>query len=224
MTVNALMAKAQDVWQRQGVLVLLWKTLRFVPLRFKLYVCLPVARLLGIPTPLKLLDRKVLEQDIFGWLAAKPDVKRVLFAGIESYTWHYYRFFPKQDFQTIDFVPKQAFWGRKGFHTVGSVTELDKHYPNARFDAVVYNGIIGWGLNAKADVDMALRQAHAVLAKGGILVIGWDNEPRFIDFPLEELEGYKLFRPLVPEEPGLESHRYEASPLRHHTYDFLIKE
>lgn len=226
-----LIEAAKQTLRTQGCVALMGKGLRYVLLRLRLYVWLPLAYRLGIPTPLRLPDRTFLERDVFGWLAAQPQVKRVLFAGIESYTWHYFRLLPGADFYTIDFAPKQAKWarnggrkgGRKGFHTVGSVTELAAYYPAESFDVVILNGLIGWGLDTEAEIELSFTQAHKVLKPGGILIVGWPNEPKYIDFTLEKLAGYQLFEPLVVTELGLQGHRVEVSPWRRHTFDFLRK-
>ncbi|TKW61209.1 MAG: class I SAM-dependent methyltransferase [Blastochloris viridis] len=222
MTTN-LIHRVCAVVRTEGTGTLVWKMLRYIPLRLRLYVWLPLAYRLGLPTPLKLPDRTFLERDVFGWLAAKPEVKRVLFAGIESYTWHYYRLLPDKAFFTIDISPQQEKWGRKGFHTVGSVTDLSRLYKPESFDVVVMNGLIGWGLDKKDDINRSFHEAYNVLAKGGLLIVGWPNEPKYIDFRLDELDGYALFKPYVPKALGLEQHRVEVSPWRRHTFDFLIK-
>lgn len=219
-----ILLKIRHVLRAEGAGALVYKALRYVPLRLRLYVWLPLAYKLGIPTPLNLPDRHFLERDIFGWLSSRAGVQRVLFAGVESYTWHYYRLLGAgQELYTIDFVPKQACWGRKGFHQTGSVTELSRYYPAGSFDVVIYNGVIGWGLDAEHDVNQALEEAYQALAPGGMLIIGWDNEPKYTPFVLERLAGYRKFKPLVPNELGLAGHRHEASPWRRHTFDFLAK-
>lgn len=179
------------------------------------------ARRLGIDYSLKTADRRVLEQDIFGKLLAADHCRRILFAGVEKYTCHYPRFFPGKAFHTIDWDKDKAHYGTPGLHRVGSVCELGQFYPPASFDAVLFNGLVGYGLNAADDVDRAFVAAHTVLVPGGVFILGWNNTPRHLSFALEALPGYLLFSPFTPALPGIASHRFAVATDNGHTFDFL---
>lgn len=179
------------------------------------------ARRLGIDYSLKTADRRVLEEDIFGKLLADAQCRRILFAGVEKYTCHYPRFFPGKAFNTIDWDKGKAHYGTPGRHRVGSVCELEKFYPPASFDAVLFNGLVGYGLNAADDVDRAFAAAHTVLAPGGLFILGWNNTPRHLSFALDALPAYGLFSPFTPALPGMSSHRVAVATDNGHTFDFL---
>ncbi len=172
-------------------------------------------RLFGIAAPIRLADRTFLEETIFPWLGATQ--KTILFVGTRLYTAHYPRLLPQLDFHTIDIDPKNRIFGTSGKHLTGDVTRLGDYYPPA-FDAVVLNGVIGWGLDDKRDVDAALRQIAGVLKPGGPLILGWNNIPRRNTFPLESLEGLGLFTPYVPS--FLSTYRHETETPMLHTFDF----
>lgn len=180
--------------------------------------------LLNIEAPLRNPDREFLEQTIFPWLRAANDVQKILFVGVEYCTWHYKKQFYDKEFYTIDVDERLAVFGNGDLHVVGSVLDLKKFFANNFFDAVVLNGVLGYGLNSRQQVNAALVAIYGSLRTGGKLIVGWDNDPKFIDFPLEELKGYKLFAEYIPTEFGLRSNRIEVNPDNRHTFDFLCKQ
>jgi SAM-dependent methyltransferase len=176
-------------------------------------------RLLGIPAPIASPDRAYLEGVIFAWAAQTP--RTILFAGTRLYTAHYPQLLPGSDFHTIDIEPGNRVYGARGRHVTASVTALDQHYPPALFDMVILNGVIGWGLNERADVETALAQAAHVLKPGGILILGWNNVAPRNAVPPDSLAGLQAFAAFAP--PFLSGHRHEtATPMRH-TFDFYAR-
>jgi hypothetical protein len=177
----------------------------------------------GFDYALKSADRAFLEQEIFAKLLMQGRYCRILFAGVEIYTCHYARLFRQKEFHTIDWESQKAIYGNRGLHQVGSVCHLDGYYDNDYFDTVLFNGLVGYGLNSRVDVDLALAQAHNVLNDDGLLIIGWNNTQSHLDFSLEDLPSYKLFQKHIPTVLGLESHRIAISSDNNHTFDFLSK-
>ncbi len=218
----SLKHKIKQTLQTHGPLTLLWKALRYPWLRVYHYVVLPACFYLGIPTPMRKPDRTFLEQQIFGYLASCANVQDILFAGVEIYTWHYPRLLPGQRLHTIDMNPRLARYGNPGLHTVGSVCTLDQYYSSQQFDVVMYNGLIGFGLNDPAEIQQALAQAYQVLKPGGLFILGWANTPETIFVDFEKLPAYSLFKPhAIPElSPDF---RVEVSPFKRHTFDFMSK-
>jgi len=119
-------------------------------------------------------DRRILEHDILLPLARDPDVRRLLFVGVQWYTAHYPGFFAGKTFATIDPDPAVARWGGTP-HSVGRIQELEEHLPRLVFDAIVITGVIGYGLNDLAAVNGALRACARALRPGGWLVLGVDE-------------------------------------------------
>jgi hypothetical protein len=177
----------------------------------------------GIHYALRTADRIFLEQEIIAKLLAPPDIHRVLFAGVEIYTWHYKYLMAGKEMHTIDWDASKKWYGNGPAHKVGSVCDLERFYNARQFDAVIFNGLVGYGLDSAADVDRALTAAHAVLRDDGLLIIGWNNTPSHLTFPLDELPGYRLFSPRAPSALRLSSHRHEISQESRHTFDFLAK-
>jgi hypothetical protein len=179
--------------------------------------------MLGIPTPVHTTNRRFLEQKIFPLISGNGRYRKILFAGTEIYTWHYHKFFPRSEFCTIDYDKSKSRYGHKNHHTIGSVCSLSKYYNRSDFDVIIYNGLIGFGLNSKHDVDQALCEAFQALSDDGILIVGWNNTPEYLDFCLETLPGYQLFTKYIPVELGVISSRIEANPSINYMFDFLIK-
>lgn len=195
--------------------------LRFVLERSTLNV---FYRRVGIETPADTPDRDYLEKRIFPYLVSL-NVRNILFAGVGEYTWHYYKFFPRTNFFTIDYDSQKKYFGQKGTHTIGSVCELEKYYDLNQFEVVLYNGLIGYGLNTAVDVDKAIDEAYQVLSNRGILIIGWNNTNNHLNFKLEDLPSYNRFTKLVPVELGLKyTNRHVANSENRHTFDYLLKE
>jgi hypothetical protein len=122
-------------------------------------------------------DRVLLEQTIIPALLAQG-FDTVLSVGVEQYTAHYPRRFASGnvDLWTIDIDPYHARWGMPGRHVTGDVRDLGKIFSRARFDAVLFNGIIGFGINDLDLAEEAIEGIAAVLKPNGWLVLGWNSD------------------------------------------------
>jgi len=168
-------------------------------------------------------DRAFLEQRIFGYLKSEESIRKILFAGVEIYTLHYPELLHGKQFHTIDVDAKKALFGAKDLHTIGSVTDLGKHYHYGQFDCIILNGLIGYGLDTQEDVDRTLRESFSVLRPGGLLIIGWNNTRTHLAFELESLPGYLQFLKFTPWPDMPAANRIEVNPDNRHTFDFLLK-
>jgi hypothetical protein len=161
-------------------------------------------------------DRRLLEDEILPALAKETD--RVLFVGVQWYTERYRAIFAGKTFATIDPNPELAKFG-SATHAVDVVENVSKHFPDTAFDAIVMNGVIGFGLNDVAMVDAALVACAARMRAGGVLVLGVNEEkPSHIDpatvpsASLFEPTAFASFEPRVVVEV----------PFRERTHTFLF--
>jgi hypothetical protein len=167
-------------------------------------------------------DRRVLERAIFPRLAEPDRCSRVLFVGVRFYTRRYARFFRETEFVTMDCDPRMARYGAKR-HTVDRLENLVQHFSAGQFDAIVVNGVIGWGLDSREGVEAGLNACAHCLSTEGILVLGL-NERRSATPDLKGLSVWRFFEQL--NFPGLNTSRLVvAMPFdeREHTFVFLKK-
>lgn len=122
-------------------------------------------------------DRRLLEHAILPVLGHEPGVDRVLSVGVAWYTQEYERITAVKTFLTLDHDPARASFGAPGRHVVGELVDLESVFPASEpFDAIVMNGVIGFGLNTAEDVQRGLRACAARLRPQGTLVLGINEE------------------------------------------------
>ena len=121
-------------------------------------------------------DRVWLERDLFHQLRRERDPEKLLFVGAAEYTRWYHRLFERGAVETIDIDESVARHGSPTRHVVGSCTDLSAHWPDGYFDAVVFNGVYGWGVDSDDDLRRTLTGIRAVLRPGGLLVFGFNDD------------------------------------------------
>lgn len=180
-------------------------------------------RRLHLATPLDTHDRRILEQIIFPGYLADNRIRRVLFVGCDNYTAHYEaEFFADVDFWTIEPDPQKRRYGARQ-HLVGTLEHLDEYFAPGSLDLILCNGVFGWGLNTAEQCEAAFGNCHTCLARGGHLMIGWDDAPgakltstRLGD--LDSLSRFERFR-----FPVLGTWKYVTDTPYRHTYEFYRK-
>ncbi|AKJ29852.1 methyltransferase [Caldimonas brevitalea] len=153
-------------------------------------------RQLGLPVVIDTADRQVLEGTILPHYANRADVQRVLFVGTRWYTQAYEARFAHAYYATLDIDPQAARYGSRQHHVTASASEADRHFEPNSFDLIVFNGVFGWGLNARDDVEAAVRAFARLLRAGGELVVGWNDVPRYRPFPFSEVLALQALQPL----------------------------
>ena len=131
----------------------------------------------GRPVRRRSADRQYLEQEVLPALAGQADVHRVLFVGCARYTRHYEALFARAEYWTIDPVPRRRSLGCTPPYRRPAGAASDRHLPDAYFDLIVCNGVLGWGLDRRDDADAAFAACHAALRPGGTLVVGMERHP-----------------------------------------------
>ncbi|WP_295244032.1 methyltransferase domain-containing protein [uncultured Brevundimonas sp.] len=162
-------------------------------------------------------DRRVMADGYVPVLAA--DGGRILWVGCREYTLDDYALLEAQggEVWTTDIDPTAARWGREGRHRTGDVCEADRLFPDLSFDAVVCNGVLGYGVDSPAQQQRALKALAAILRPGGRLLLGWNTD--------------KIADPVAA---GLTDADFQAAPLGDqptrvrfdavtHVYDSLIR-
>ncbi len=163
-------------------------------------------------------DRTVLENVIFPFVINNFKPGTILDIGRTEAQKHYNEFFKENDFWTIDINPSNKEFGAKN-HIVDDVKNLSKHFKENTFDLIVFNGVIGWGLNNKEDVLRGIEEIHKVLRKGALLIVGWNDVPDLMPVHLDEVCTSEKFEKHSLEP--LESHNFQTR--WKHTFSFFIK-
>jgi hypothetical protein len=167
-------------------------------------------------------DRRVLEKTILSQLASDPSCRRVLSVGVKFYAAHYGRNFKEGAWVTMDSDPAVRRHGAAE-HVVDRLENAARRFARESFDAVLVNGVIGWGINTREGVEAALLATEHCLRAGGWLILGL-NEKRSQTPSLEGLRAWEHFEPTV--FPGFATERLViATPFeeREHTFLFFRK-
>jgi SAM-dependent methyltransferase len=177
----------------------------------------------GVESYLKNEDRRVLEQIIFPYFLHEDSYEEILFVGCHWYTKGYNERFEtkKKSYWTIEIDPSRAKYGAKQ-HIVDGLQYLSKHFKPGALDLILCNGVFGWGLAKKTDVEQAFRACCDCLREGGVLVVGWDDIEERRPFLLEECQSLRALKPFF--FPPLGAAEYLTDTPYRHTYTFCIKQ
>lgn len=162
-------------------------------------------------------DRIVLERTIFPFLLDRPQFARLLFVGCGWYTRHYPWLFRSREFWTMERDPALARFGAAR-HVVDSCERVADHFSPGSLDAVICNGVYGFGLNDRAGLDRTIRGFREVLREKGLLLFGWNNVPENDPLGFESLPLFAGFKPASGSPFG--SARHEVPSRNRHTYEF----
>jgi SAM-dependent methyltransferase len=162
-------------------------------------------------------DRRVMAESFVPALATEGG--RILWVGCREYTLDDYALLEAQDGQvwTTDIDPGAARWGRDGRHRTGDVCEADALFADLTFDAIVCNGVLGYGVDSPEQQRKALKALAAILRPGGRLLLGWNTDK--IEDPVTAGLTEPNFEPTsLGDRP--ERVRFDAVT---HVYDSLIR-
>ena len=175
----------------------------------------------GMESYLNTEDRRVLEQIIFLYFLQRNNYKEILFVGCHWYTKGYNkRFEEKKNYWTIEPNPLRQRYGAKQ-HIGDTLQNLSNHFSQGVLDLILCNGVFGWGLDAKADVEQAFQASYHCLRKGGVLVLGWDDIDERRPFHPDECQSLRQLQPFV--FPPLATAKYVTDTPYRHTYNFYVK-
>lgn len=164
-------------------------------------------------------DRELLERRILPAYAARR--QRVLFIGCDRYTSRYPRLFDAALFMTMDSDPRKARHGAAR-HIVAPAQDLARHVAPGSLDAVICNGVLGFGLNDRASFEAAMRACRHALREGGELMLGWNNVAAYAPF-----DPCKVMLAVGYERCGrgspLGRFRVETDTPTRHTYDAYLR-
>lgn len=123
-----------------------------------------------------LSDRRILAETYIPAVAALGG--RILWVGCQSYTVDYYAPLEAQggEVWTMDIVEEASIWGHGARHRTGDVCNAHQIFSELKFDAVICNGVLGYGANTVDQQTGALRALAEVLKPDGLLLLGWNTD------------------------------------------------
>ncbi|MEO7426617.1 MAG: class I SAM-dependent methyltransferase [Fibrobacteria bacterium] len=160
------------------------------------------------------MDRLFLENRLFR--VFRLEKYSVLSIGCHPASQIYRRLLPEDSYHTLDIDPGNARYGAAS-HTVGDCRELHTLFGGRRFDLILFNGIIGYGINDEGMLRAFLASAHSVLSDKGWLVIGYNDIPERKGELIHAIDP-RLFRKtdftdVIPSRVELKTHN-------RHTFEF----
>jgi len=167
-------------------------------------------------------DRRQLDEEILPALARNDAYARVLSVGCDWYTEHVEDMFLEagRQYSTLEIDPKRARHGAKR-HIVAPLAELGAHQAPGSLDLILCNGVIGWGLNDRREIEASMQACVDALAPGGMLLLGWDDVPEKMPMRIDEIQA---LRALVPASPvGIDRAVIRTPTFTNHTFGFFIK-
>ena len=179
-----------------------------------------LAALLGVNLYQHLDDRRVLEETILPYFAARDEYSRILFVGCAWFTQRYEQIFKGSEYWTLDADrARNKFGGERHIH--GSLQDISAHFADESLDVIVCNGVLGWGLNEKQQVELAFSACVDALRPGGVFVLGWNDVALRRPCRPEDCHSLRSMRPF--ELPPLRATRRRCRGTSRHTYDFYVK-
>lgn len=79
------------------------------------------------------------------------------------------------DVWTLDIDPEAARWGARR-HVIGDARRIDEIAQCYGFDCVILNGVFGFGIDSRADIERTLVALSRILRPGSLLVLGWNSD------------------------------------------------
>jgi SAM-dependent methyltransferase len=164
--------------------------------------------------------RYLLENVIFPELRARSEMRRILFVGCDRATRHYPRLFADREFATLDMDPGKARYGAEK-HVTATLDEVREHFEPGSLDAVICNGVIGWGLDDRDEIDSAVTQCYDCLRPGGIFIVGWNDREPWRPVDLDSIGAFARFAPFTP--PPFPGPVYPTLGEMRHVYNFYVR-
>lgn len=166
---------------------------------------------------LELPDRKLLAEAYMPAFAAEGGT--ILWVGCRAYTADDYGVLEAAGGRvwTTDIDPAAARWGRPSRHRTGDVCEADRLFEDIKFDAIICNGVLGYGADSVEQQQRAFAAMAAILKPGGMLLLGWNTDK------IEDPIAAGLAQPWFLPTPFAEQAERVSFDEVTHVYDSLVR-
>jgi SAM-dependent methyltransferase len=166
----------------------------------------------------KSADRTPLLEEIIPAFAR--DCRTILWVGCRRYTASY----PARlvagggTCWTMDIDPAVKKFGSRDHHRTGDLTAVDRLFPDVRFDAVLCNGVFGYGVDVPEQQRVAAAAMASILQAGGVLLLGWNTDK------IEDPGRTGVLAPWFRAAPALGLVQHWTCQGTSHIYDLYIKQ
>lgn len=162
-------------------------------------------------------DRLVLLERIFPAVATRGGT--LLWVGCRRYTQTYPALFESNGLTcwTLEIDPDAARFGHPTRHVTGSLLDAERLLPRRNFDAILCNGVFGFGIDDPALQQQALGVMANMLAPGAWLMLGWNTDR--VQDPIKLAQSVAALR---PASYGDLPQRIAVDDVTH-VYDFFRK-
>jgi hypothetical protein len=102
--------------------------------------------------------------------------RRMLFVGTRSYNRPAYERCAAEGIAvwSVDLDPAAAAYGAPDGHFIGDIGAVDRLAAGTTFDVVVFNGVLGWGVNTPDHALATLEAMRKITTQDALLFIGWN--------------------------------------------------
>jgi len=120
-------------------------------------------------------SRRFLNEALAPALAATGH-RRMLFVGAQSYNLPFYAQCEALGIEvwSVDFDPASAKYGAPCGHFVGDIRNIHALVEGRAFDVIMFNGILGFGINAAPDAIAAVQAMARIAEPHTLLIVGWN--------------------------------------------------
>lgn len=165
----------------------------------------------------KLPDRQLMINSYLPAFAAAGG--NILWVGCQEYTAKYIEVLERDGGRvwSTDIDPDAAGWGHAERHRTGDIRFADQLFADVKFDSILLNGVLGFGVNARDDQVQTLSALSAILNPGGRLLVGWNSNK--IGDPVEA----GLAAPWLAPAPFAGLAPRVTVPNSTHVYDMFVR-
>lgn len=162
-------------------------------------------------------DRKLLAEAYLPAFAAEGGT--ILWVGCRAYTADDYAVLEAEGGRvwTTDIDRDAARWGRAPRHRTGDICQADRLFPDITFDAIICNGVLGYGADSVEQQQKALAAMAAILKPGGRLLLGWNTDK------IEDPIAAGLAQPWFEQTPFAGQPERVGFDEVTHVYDSLVR-
>lgn len=123
----------------------------------------------------KLPDRQLMVNTYLPAFAA--DGGKILWVGCREYTAGYIEVLEARGGRvwSTDIDPECAGWGHPDRHRIGDICAADTLFGDVTFDSILFNGVLGFGVNDPQDQKRAFNALASILRPGGRMLVGWND-------------------------------------------------